>query len=123
MPAMPPSDRLVALRELQLTREATRMSETTPPPVPLPSPAGDLRCPKCDSTMNLARLLRRPSGFNIRTFDCTKCEYAHIVTSAPVLRGDTRSLNDMAADALEESQSMAPGAQRSEALKKAGNSP
>ena len=109
MPVMPPSARLVALRELQLIRTALP-----------PSPAAELRCPKCDATMNLAQLVRRPSGFDIRIFDCTGCDYAHIVTSAPVLRRDTRSLNDMAADALQEARRMAPGAQRNEALKKAG---
>jgi hypothetical protein len=120
MSVMPPSDRLIALRELQLTRDARPTSELIRRAViPLP-PAHDLRCPKCDATMNLARLVQRPSGFEIRTFDCTGCDHAHIVTSAPDLARETRSLNDIAADALEEARSMAPGAQRSEALKKAG---
>jgi hypothetical protein len=70
--------------------------------------------------MNLARLLRRSSGFEIRIFDCAGCDHAHIVTSTPDLRKDIRNLNDVAADALEAAPSMAPGAQRSEALKKAG---
>ena len=50
------------------------------------------------------------------------CGYAHIVTSAFVLRRGTSSLNDMTEDALEEAQNPAPGAQRSEALK-GGTSP
>jgi len=117
---MPPSNRLVALRELELTLTGRQMSKLIPRPVPPLSPAGEPRCPKCDSTMSLARLVRRSSGFEIRTFDCAGCDHAHIVTSAPDLRKDIRSLNDVAADALEEARSMAPGAQRSEARKKAG---
>jgi Zn ribbon nucleic-acid-binding protein len=119
MPVMPPSERLLALRELRLARVARRMSEVTSRCLIPLSPAGDARCPKCDATMNLARWMRRPSGFDIRIFDCTRCDHAHIVTSAPDLQRDTRSLNDMAADALEEARKMAPGAQRNEALKKA----
>lgn len=30
--------------------------------------------------MTLARIARGPSGFGIRTFDCGKCDHAHIVT-------------------------------------------
>jgi hypothetical protein len=32
--------------------------------------------------MALARIARGPSGFDIRTFDCGKCDHAHIVTVA-----------------------------------------
>jgi hypothetical protein len=32
--------------------------------------------------MNLARVVRVPSGFDIRTFDCSGCDHAHIVTVA-----------------------------------------
>src|SRR5450756_2570985 len=85
-----------------------------------PSPAANLCCPKCDATMNLARLVRLPSGFDIRTFECTRCNHAHIVTASSELSGETRSPADMAADALEEAREMAPGTQRSEALKRAG---
>ena len=120
MPVMPPSDRLVALRELQLARAAMPRSALNPRPViPLP-PADELLCPKCDATMNLSRLARRPSGFEIRTFDWPTCDHAYIVTSAPDLPRDTSSLSDIAADALEVARRMAPGAQRSQALKKAG---
>ena len=82
--------------------------------------AGNLHCPKCDSTMNLAGMVRRPSGLDVSIFDCSKCDHAHIVTSALESQRDTRSLNDMAVDALEEARRMSPGMQRSEALKKAG---
>jgi hypothetical protein len=77
-------------------------------------------CPKCDARMHLARVARGPSGFDIRTFDCAKCDHSHIVTVATDLLSETRSPNDMAVDALEEAREMSPGAQRNEALKKAG---
>ncbi len=32
--------------------------------------------------MTLARIARGPSGFDIGTFDCSKCDHAHIVTVA-----------------------------------------
>jgi hypothetical protein len=38
------------------------------------------RCTKCQSRMNLARITPGPKGFSIRTFECGKCEHAHIVT-------------------------------------------
>ena len=77
-------------------------------------------CPKCDARMNLARIARGPSGFDIRTFDCAKCDHSHIVTVATDLLSETRGPNDMAVDALEEAREMSRGAQRNEALKKAG---
>jgi hypothetical protein len=120
MPVMPPSERLFVLRELQLAQEAKSMSALSPRPLIALPPAQELRCPRCDATMSLSRLVRRPSGFGIRTFDCPTCDHAHIVTSAPDLPRDTRSLNDVAADALEAARRMMPGAQRSQALKKAG---
>jgi hypothetical protein len=70
--------------------------------------------------MHLARVARGPSGFDIRTFDCARCDHAHIVTIATDLLSETRSPNDMAVDALDEARGMSPGAQRHEALKKAG---
>jgi hypothetical protein len=75
-------------------------------------------CPKCDARMNLARIARGPSGFDIRTFDCAKCDHSHIVTVATDLPSATRSPNDVAVDALEEAREMSPGAPRNEALKK-----
>jgi hypothetical protein len=32
--------------------------------------------------MTLVRIARRPSGFDIRTFDCGECNHAHILTVA-----------------------------------------
>lgn len=31
------------------------------------------RCPKCQQRMHLARIMPGPKGFDIRTFECTKC--------------------------------------------------
>jgi hypothetical protein len=39
-------------------------------------------CSKCGTEMTLVRIVRGPSGFDIRTFDCTNCDHAHIVTVA-----------------------------------------
>jgi hypothetical protein len=32
--------------------------------------------------MNLARISPGPKGFDVRTFECSKCEYIHILTVA-----------------------------------------
>jgi hypothetical protein len=34
------------------------------------------RCPKCDGRMMLAQIESRPAGFDLRTFECPKCEYS-----------------------------------------------
>ncbi|MDB5635264.1 MAG: hypothetical protein JWP51_172 [Bradyrhizobium sp.] len=78
------------------------------------------RCPKCDARMRLARVARGSSNFDIRTFDCPRCDHTHIVTVATDLVSDSRSLHARAIDALEEAQAMSPGARRNDALKKAG---
>jgi hypothetical protein len=117
---MPPSDRLVILRELQRTRAGRRLPELLPWHL-LPQLEGDRPlCPKCDGTMSLVRLVRTPSGFDIRTFECTSCDHAQIVRAAPDSPTDRRSPNDVALDALEDARQMPPGAQRSMALKRAG---
>jgi hypothetical protein len=77
-------------------------------------------CPKCDAKMHLARVARGPSGFDIRTFDCARCDHAHTVTVASDLVSDSRSPHARSMDALEEAREMPPGAPRTEALKKAG---
>ena len=117
---MPPSDRLVLLRELQRTWGGRRLPEILPRHLLPHLEEGRLQCPKCDGTMNLARQVRTPSGFDIRTFECVSCDHAQIVRVAPDSPTDTRSPNDVALDALEEARQMPPGAQRSMALKKAG---
>lgn len=38
-------------------------------------------CPKCQTRMSLARIAPGPKGFDIRTFECSKCEHVHIVTA------------------------------------------
>jgi hypothetical protein len=77
-------------------------------------------CAKCDARMRLSRVARGPSGFDIRTFDCARCDRVHIVTVATDLVIDGRSLHARSIDALEEAREMPPGAPRTEALKKAG---
>jgi hypothetical protein len=68
--------------------------------------------------MRLSRVARGPSGFDIRTFDCARCDRVHIVTVATDLVIDGRSLHARSIDALEEAREMPPGAPRTEALKK-----
>lgn len=40
------------------------------------------RCPKCNDRMNLARIMPGPKGFDLRNFECAKCDDAVIVTVA-----------------------------------------
>jgi hypothetical protein len=49
-----------------------------------------LRCPKCQRRMMLARTSPGPTGFDLRTFDCSKCDYAeHIaIASDPMKSGN-----------------------------------
>lgn len=50
------------------------------------------RCPKCrHARMILARIAPGPQG-DVRTFECTKCDHAHIVTVA----SDPRKTNNLA---------------------------
>jgi hypothetical protein len=40
-------------------------------------------CPNCrGARMSLARIAPGPKGFDVRTFECPKCEYVHIMTVA-----------------------------------------
>jgi hypothetical protein len=36
-------------------------------------------CPKCDTQMMLARIMPMHIGFDLRTFECPKCNHAHQV--------------------------------------------
>jgi hypothetical protein len=40
------------------------------------------RCPKCHDRMNLARIMPGPKGYDLRSFDCGKCNHALTVTVA-----------------------------------------
>jgi ribosomal protein S27AE len=35
------------------------------------------RCPRCSTGMMLARIAPGSSGFDIRTFECGKCDHVH----------------------------------------------
>jgi hypothetical protein len=35
------------------------------------------RCPKCQTTLMLARITPGASGFDIRTFECPACDLVH----------------------------------------------
>ena len=34
-------------------------------------------CPKCDTHMMLARIVLASVGFDLRTFECRKCDHVH----------------------------------------------
>jgi hypothetical protein len=36
------------------------------------------RCPKCDNRMMLARIMPGPKGYDLRNFECDKCD--HVLT-------------------------------------------
>jgi hypothetical protein len=38
------------------------------------------RCSRCTSRMMLARIAPGPSGFDIRMFECGKCDHVHTAT-------------------------------------------
>ena len=41
-----------------------------------------LRCPKCRTRMMLARISPGPTGFEVRTFDCSKCGHVEKIVIA-----------------------------------------
>jgi hypothetical protein len=40
------------------------------------------RCPKCHSRMDLARIMPGPNGYDLRNFECDKCDCVTTVTVA-----------------------------------------
>jgi hypothetical protein len=49
-----------------------------------------LHCPRCRTRMMLASISPGPAGFEIRTFDCSKCDHVEQVAIAldPMKSGD-----------------------------------
>jgi hypothetical protein len=41
-----------------------------------------LRCPKCRTRMMLARISPGPTGFELHTFGCSKCDHVEQITIA-----------------------------------------
>jgi transposase-like protein len=41
-----------------------------------------LRCPKCRARMTLARTAPGPTGFELRRFDCSECDYVEQIAIA-----------------------------------------
>jgi hypothetical protein len=39
-------------------------------------------CPKCSTHMMLARIMPARVGFDLRTFECPKCDHVHVVMVA-----------------------------------------
>jgi hypothetical protein len=39
-------------------------------------------CPKCQERMNLARIMPGPKGYDLRNFECDKCDHVITVTVA-----------------------------------------
>jgi hypothetical protein len=42
----------------------------------------DLRCPKCRTRMTLRHIRPGPRGFELRTFDCSKCDHVEQIAIA-----------------------------------------
>jgi hypothetical protein len=59
-----------------LPPEARWNAMTDYPAAILLSAIQKLRCPKCRARMRLARTSPGPTGFNLRTFDCSECDHA-----------------------------------------------
>jgi hypothetical protein len=49
---------------------------------PSQTPIERPRCPKCQTRMSLARITPGPKGFDIRNFECGKCDHVITVTVA-----------------------------------------
>lgn len=49
-----------------------------------------LRCPKCQTHMTFAHMSPGPTGFELRTFDCSKCGRVEkiAIASDPMKSGD-----------------------------------
>jgi hypothetical protein len=41
-----------------------------------------LRCPKCRKRMKLVRISPGPTAFELRTFDCSKCDHVEQIAIA-----------------------------------------
>jgi hypothetical protein len=52
-------------------------------------------CPKCTTRMMPARIMPGSKGWDIRSFECRKCTYIHVITVAtdPMQSESARSLN------------------------------
>lgn len=49
-----------------------------------------LRCPKCQTRMMLGRISPGPTGFDLCTFDCSRCDHVEkiVIASDPMKSGD-----------------------------------
>lgn len=73
------------------SRLSERSNAMTDYPAAIPLLAiRELRCPKCRTRMTLARISPGPTGFELRTFDCAKCNHVEkiAIASDPVKSGD-----------------------------------
>ena len=52
------------------------MPEAYNRPEPSLLPIERPRCPKCRGRMMLARIMLGPPGFDLRSFECAKCDHA-----------------------------------------------
>jgi hypothetical protein len=46
-----------------------------------------LHCPKCHARMELAQVSAGPTGFEVRTFECTQCDHVEKIVIALESRG------------------------------------
>jgi tRNA(Ile2) C34 agmatinyltransferase TiaS len=46
------------------------------------APTEHPRCPKCHNRMDLARIMAGSKGYDLRNFECDKCDYVTTITVA-----------------------------------------
>lgn len=56
----------------------SQSSSNAPSLLPVERP----RCPTCHNRMNLAQIMPGRPGFDVRTFECGRCDHTHILTVA-----------------------------------------
>jgi hypothetical protein len=54
----------------------------SPPNGPSLLPVERPHCPTCHTRMNLAQIMPGRPGFDVRTFECGRCDHTHILTVA-----------------------------------------
>src|ERR1035437_10513838 len=71
------------------TKFERRLTTDYPAAIPLLA-IQQLRCLKCRTRMTLARISPGPTGFELRTFACAKCDHVEkiVIASDPIKSGD-----------------------------------
>ena len=70
------------MRTLDPKGECIKMPEPRTRPEPYLIPVVRPRCPKCDGRMMLANIAPGPKGFDLRSFQCKRCDQSYTTTIA-----------------------------------------